>query len=53
MAGSGSIGFYPSAAKPFLTSSVAEGIWGYMPLGVRDGMESCPEPLQPLEGERL
>lgn len=24
-----------------------------MALGVRDRMEFCPEPLQPLEGERL
>lgn len=45
--------FYPSAAKSFFISSVAEGIWGYVALGVRDRMEFCPKPLQPLEGERL
>lgn len=50
MAGPGFMNFYPSAAKSFFISSVAEGIWGYVALGVRDGMEFCTEPL---EGERL
>lgn len=45
-------GCYPSAAKSFFTSSTAERIWRYMALGDRDGIEFCPEPLQPLEGER-
>lgn len=45
-------GFYPSGAKSFLISSVAERIWRYAALGVRDGIEFCPEPLQPAEGEQ-
>lgn len=52
MAGPGFTSFYPSAAKLFFVSSVAERIWGYVALGVRDRMEFCPEPLQPLEAER-
>lgn len=51
-AGEAGPGFYPSAAKPFFTSSIAERIWRDVALGVRDGIEFCPEPLQPLEGER-
>lgn len=44
------LGFVPQLQNR--SSLPAERIWRYVVLGVRDGIEFCPESLQPLEGER-